>query len=102
MDYLSEVQAFENWIEYNSKINKSDVCLWHTLMYIAYKFNWQEFTVPIAVLIQKSKLNKDSLYRARNKLSQMCLINFKEQSGNQDAIYKMNSVISVYGNGINF
>ena len=102
MNYLSEVQAFQNWIEYNSKINKSDVCLWHTLMYIAYKFNWQEFTVPIAVLMQKSKLNKDSLYRARNKLSQMCLISFKEQSGNQDAIYKMNSVISMYGNGINF
>ena len=102
MNYLSEVQAFQNWIEYNSKINKSDVCLWHTLMNIAYKFNWQEFTVPIAVLMQKSKLNKDSLYRARNKLSQMCLISFKEQGGNQPAIYKMNSVISMYGNGINF
>ena len=102
MNYLSEVQAFQNWIEYNSSINKSDICLWYTLMYIAYKFNWQEFTVPIAVLMQKSKLNKDSLYRSRDKLSQMCLINFKEQSGNQDTIYKLNSVISVYGNGINF
>ena len=102
MNYLSEVQAFQNWIEYNSSINKSDICLWYTLMYIAYKFNWQEFTVPIAVLIQKSKLNKDSLYRSRNKLKQLGLIDFKERGGNQATIYRMNSVISVYGNGINF
>ena len=77
MNYLSEVQAFENWKRFNSAINKSDICLWYTLMNIAYRFNWEEFTVPISTLILESRLN-------------------------QSAIYRMNSVISMYGNGINF
>ena len=102
MNYLSEVQAFENWKRFNSAINKSDICLWYTLMNIAYRFNWEEFTVPISTLMVESKLNQSAIYRARDKLSQMCLISFKEQGGNQSAIYKMNSVISMYGNGINF
>ena len=102
MNYLKEILAFQNWIEYNSNINKSDVCLWHALMNIANKFYWKEFTIPITLLMQKSKLNKDSIYRSRNKLKQMGLIDFKERGGNQATIYRMNSVISVYGNGINF
>lgn len=96
MNYLKEILAFENWAEYNSQINKSDICLWYTLMNIANRFEWAEFTVPISKIILKSKLNKAAIYRSRNKLKQLGIIDFKERSGNQCAIYKMNSVASIY------
>ena len=96
MNYLKEILAFNNWIEYNSQINKSDICLWYALIDLANRFNWAEFTVPISRIILKSKLKRDAIYRSRNKLKQFGILDFKERSGNQCAIYKMNSVASIY------
>ncbi len=31
MNYLKEILTFENWLDYNSEINKSDIRLWYTL-----------------------------------------------------------------------
>lgn len=100
MNYLKEILTFENWIEYNSGINKSDIRLWYTLMCIANKFAWKEFTISISVLIFKSKLSKSDIYRARNKLKQLGLIDFKERKGNQCTIYKVNSIVSLFGTQI--
>ena len=97
MNYLKEILTFENWIEYNSGINKSDIRLWYTLMHTANRFAWKEFTISISALIFKSKLSKSDIYRARNKLKQLGIIDFKERSGNQCTIYKMNSVMSLFG-----
>ena len=96
MNYLYEILAFNNFIRYNSEINKSDICLWYTLMYMANMFYWKEFSLPISALMFKSKLSKSDIYRARNKLKKFGLIDFKERSGNQCAIYKINSCISVF------
>lgn len=100
MNYLKEIIAFENWLEYNSTINKSDIRLWYTLLHTANRFNWEEFTMPISTLVFKSKLSKSDIYRARNKLKQLGLIDFKERSGSQCAIYKMKSCISLFGTQI--
>lgn len=97
MNYLKEILTFENWIEYNSGINKSDIRLWYTLVHTANRFAWKEFTISISALIFKSKLSKSDIYRSRNKLKQLGLIDFKERSGNQCAIYKINSVVSLFG-----
>ena len=96
MNYLKEILAFENWKDYNSQINQSDVCLWYTLIFMANRFNWEEFNVPISTLIFKSRMNQSAVYRSRNKLKQLGLIDFKERSGNQSAIYKINSVNEIY------
>ncbi len=97
MNYLKEILAFENWKRFNSAINKSDICLWYALMSIANRFNWKEFNIPISELMLSSRLNKSAIYRSRNKLKQMGLIDFKERSGNQSTIYKVNSVSEIYG-----
>ena len=97
MNYLAEILAFNNWIRYNSGINKSDICLWHALMYMANRFYWKEFNVPMLTLISESKLTKNDLYKSRNKLKQFGLLDFKERGGNRATIYKMNSVVSLYG-----
>ena len=97
MNYLKEILVFENWLEYNSAINKSDIRLWYTLMYAANRFNWKEFTISISTLIFKSKLSKSEIYRSRNKLKQFGLIEFKERAGNQSTIYKINSCAALFG-----
>ncbi len=96
MNYLAEILAFNNWIRYNSGINKSDICLWHALMYMANRFYWKEFNVPMLTLLSESKLTKNDLYKSRNKLKQFGLLEFKERGGNKSTIYKMNSVVSLY------
>ena len=100
MNYLKEILVFENWLEYNSAINKSDIRLWYTLMYAANRFNWKEFTISISTLIFKSKLSKSEIYRSRNKLKQFGLIEFKERAGNQSTIYKIKSCVDLFGTQI--
>ena len=104
MNYLKEILTFENWLDYNSTINKSDIRLWYTLMYTANRFNWKEFSISISSLIFKSKLSKSDIYRSRNKLKQVGLIDFKEKKGNQCTVDKINSCVDVFGtqNGTDF
>ena len=97
MNYLKEILTFENWLDYNSNVNKSDIRLWYTLMYTANRFNWKEFSISISSLIFKSKLSKSDIYRSRNKLKQFGLIDFKEKKGNQCTVYKINSCVSLFG-----
>lgn len=96
MNYLAEILAFNNWIRYNSAINKSDICLWHSLIAMANRFAWKEFTSPILTLLSESKLTKNEFYKSRNKLKQFGLIDFKERGGNKATVYKVNSVVSLY------
>ena len=97
MNYLAEILAFNNWIRYNSGIGKSDICLWHGLMSMANRFSWREFNAPILTLLSESKLTKNEFYKSRNKLKQFGLLDFKERGGNRATLYKMNSVVSLYG-----
>lgn len=101
MNYLAEILAFNNWIRYNSGIGKSDICLWHGLMSMANRFSWREFNAPILTLLSESKLTKNEFYKSRNKLKQFGLLDFKERGGNRATIYKMNSVVSLYGTQMN-
>ncbi len=101
MNYLAEILAFNNWIRYNSGISKSDICLWHWLMSMANRFSWREFNAPILTLLSESKLTKNEFYKSRNKLKQFGLLDFKERGGNRATLYKMNSVVSLYGTQMN-
>ena len=38
MNYLKEILTFENWLDYNSEMNKSDIRLWCKLMFTANRF----------------------------------------------------------------
>ena len=101
MNYLAEILAFNNWIRYNSGISKSDICLWHGLMSMANRFSWREFNATILTLLSESKLTKNEFYKSRNKLKQFGLLDFKERGGNRATLYKMNSVVSLYGTQMN-
>ncbi len=66
-------------------------------MSMANRFAWKEFTSPILMLLSESKLTKNEFYKSRNKLKQFGLIDFKERGGNKATVYKVNSVVSLYG-----
>ncbi len=87
MNYLTEIREFYNWLEENPS-GSSVIALWHALMYTNNKLMWKEsFTVPIKILESRTGLKKNAIYKARNKLKQHGLIDFKERSGNQCSVY---------------
>ena len=95
MNYLSEILAFYNWLEMNP-MPASAIDLWHALLYTANKSGWaSEFSAPISILKIRTGLNKDAIYRARNTLTQMGLIEYRTRGGNQSAVYKLYSIASV-------
>ena len=95
MNYLSEILAFYNWLEMNP-MPASAIDLWHALLYTANKSGWaSEFSAPISILKIRTGLNKDAIYRARNTLTQMGLIEYRTRGGNQSAVYKLYSIASL-------
>ncbi len=95
MNYLLEIKAFYDWLEVN-QLSTSGIALWHALMHIANKTGWQDtFTVATVVLSTKTGLKRDAFYNARTALQNKGLISFKVRTGNQTAIYKINSLVSI-------
>lgn len=70
-------------------------------MSMANRFSWREFNAQILTLLSGSKLTKNEFYKSRNKLKQFGLLEFKERGGNRATLYKMNSVVSLYGTQMN-
>jgi SOS response regulatory protein OraA/RecX len=89
MNYITEINAFYDWLETNS-ISDSAINLWHAMMAINNKTGWKkEFTVAILTLEGRTKLSKSSIIRARNQLKQSGRIDFKERKGNQSCVYNL-------------
>ena len=61
---------------------------------------WQKFNLPISIIVSESKLTKNEFYKSRNKLKQFGLLEFKELGGNRATVYKVNSIVSLYGKQI--
>ncbi len=95
MNYLLEIKAFYDWLEVN-QLSTSGIALWHALMHIANKTGWRDtFTVATVVLSTKTGLKRDAFYNARTALQNKGLISFKVRTGNQAAVYKINSLVSI-------
>ncbi len=93
MNYIAELKAFYDRLELNP-LPSPAIALWHALMSIANKTGWeQEFTVAVSVLMLKSGLNAQAIKRARNRLEQEGFLTWRSRSGNQSAIYHMNSLV---------
>ena len=93
MNYIAELKAFYDRLELNP-LPTPAIALWHALMSIANKTGWQqEFTVAVSVLVLKSGLNAQAIKRARNRLEQEGFLTWRSRSGNQSAIYHMNSLV---------
>ncbi len=97
MDYISEIRAFFDWIQFNS-IPADAQALWHLLMYLnnkcAVKINdtwyWRvEFAVSNTTLLSFLRFSRQQLDRMRNLLVQVGRIEYRKGKGNQSGTYKL-------------
>ncbi|AND84241.1 hypothetical protein GTH52_07215 [Clostridium tyrobutyricum] len=97
MKYISEINAFYDWLELN-ELSTSAVALWYALMHINNKAAWVEtFTVAESVLSIKTGLSGRGVRNARNELKQKGRIDFRSRVGGRAPIY---TIIS-FETGIN-
>lgn len=96
MNYLSELLAFDNWLETN-ELSSSAIALWFAIMQTANKAGWKNpLTIPISTLEVKSGMERSSVYRARNRLKQAGLIDFRERGGKRCSEYIIKSLVCQY------
>lgn len=89
MNYIRQVNAFYDALEINP-LPAPSIALWHALHAIANKTGWQqEFSVTVSVLGLRAGLNETAVKRARNKLKEAGLIEWRSRAGNQAALYKL-------------
>lgn len=96
MQYLTELNAFYDWLETND-LDASCIALWHAIMQTANRAGWPEtFAVASSVLSVKAGLNRDAFFRARNRLVQLGRINCTSRKGRQSAVYCLIPFASEY------
>ena len=92
MNYITELNAFYDWLEIN-ELSASAINLWYALMHINNKAGWAEtFTVAESVLSIKTKLSGRTVREARNELKQKGRIDFKSRVGGKAPIYTIISL----------
>ena len=93
MNYLAELKAFYDTLAVNP-LSSHDIALWYALLSIANKSGWKnEFPVALSVLAFFSGANESTVKRSRNKLAQCGYITWRSRSGNQSALYHVNSLV---------
>lgn len=91
MNYISEINLFNNWLE-TADLPSNAIVVWYALMFAANRCGWkEEFSVPFSVLECRTKLNKSTICRMRRALAERGLISFREQGGRRSALYRMHS-----------
>ncbi len=91
MNYLKEVIAFSNFAMLNG-LSAGQISLWYALMAINNKCGWKEwFSAPRCVLEGQSGLSTSGIKRAREKLLDLGLIEYRPR-GRKASEYKMKSL----------
>ena len=77
MNYLTEIKGFYDLAQIK-QLSSGQIALWHGLMYINNKCNWNEwFTVANLSLQLVTGLSRTGINKNRNVLKQLGLIDFK-------------------------
>lgn len=89
MDYIKQLNAFDNWLEYND-LDITAQAMWYKLMSIANKSGWQvELSIANTKLMAKLQLEKKAVINCRNRLIQAGLIEYKSRGTKKAGIYKI-------------
>lgn len=89
MDYIKQLNAFDNWLEYND-LDITAQAMWYKLMSIANKSGWQvELSIANTKLMAKLQLDKKAVINCRNRLIQAGLIEYKSRGTKKAGIYKL-------------
>lgn len=94
MDYIKQLNAFDNWLEYNDLDITAQV-MWYKLMSIANKSGWQkELSIANTKLMAKLEIDKKAVINCRNRLIQAGLIEYKSRGTKKAGIYKIRVLYS--------
>ncbi|MDL4841734.1 DnaD domain-containing protein [Aquibacillus rhizosphaerae] len=92
MNYIKEINAFYNSLEY-TPLSNAAVLLWHALMQVNNRAGWvKEFSAASRVLTTKAQLKDTAFKTARKELEEKGYILVQNRSGNQAAMYQMISL----------
>jgi hypothetical protein len=94
MNYVTEINAFYDWLKQNSLSGNSQA-LWHRLMSHCNELFWpKEFTVSNISLCEDLGISRQEFDRIRNILCQKGLITYRKKGGNKAGVYSMTSLVS--------
>lgn len=87
MDYIRQINAFENWLEFND-LGAGPQLLWYKLMRVANISGWQnELSIANTRLISMTKSSEKTLINNRNQLIQSGLLQYKKRGRTKSGIY---------------
>jgi len=87
LDYIRQINAFENWLEYN-ELGAGPQLLWYKLMAIANKSGWQsELSIANTRLQSMTKTSEKTLINNRNQLIQTGLLQYKKRGRTKAGLY---------------
>ena len=97
MQYLTQINAFERWLE-NNRLSSVAQLLWYKLMYRFSRCGWAEWiSVDNRRLMCAIEVSReDSLIRARNELIQNDLIVYQRGKKGSPGRYKMQELTFKY------
>ncbi len=91
-NYIHELNSFRDWTLIN-RPTTGEIALWYSLLAINNMVSWKDqFTVANQTLQLMTGLSKSSLDRARNKLVQRGLIQYKTGTTRQAGSYRLISL----------
>ena len=80
---------FNQWLEVNT-LSTSGISLWYTLMYLSYRSGGdRELSVPVSVLCVRTKLSRSAIYKERNHLRTLGMIDFDTVPGRRNTRYRI-------------
>lgn len=95
MNYIAQINAFENWLEYN-ELTAGPQLLWYKIMHVANKSGWQrELSIANTRLQSLTKCSEKSLINNRNLLIQNGLLQYKKRGRTKAGIYVLTDLTTV-------
>lgn len=90
MNYITEIKMFNEWLETN-ELSTSGIALWYALMYMANRSGWKpQLYIPVSVIMLRTKMSRSTIYREREVLRNLGLIDFDTGDGRQSSSYRIN------------
>ncbi|MDT2756952.1 DnaD domain protein [Enterococcus asini] len=87
MNMISQINAFEDWLEYN-ELGAGPQLLWYKLLRVANRSGWQsELSIPNTRLQSMTKSTEKTLINHRNQLIQCGLLTYKKRGRTKAGIY---------------
>lgn len=92
MNYMAEIKMFYDWLETHS-LTPASITLWHGLMFIANRSGWKNpLPISLSVIESRTMIPRASIYRERERLREVGLIDFSTKGGKASCLYTIYSL----------